>query len=650
MNQYYPNLFKSGKIGSRIIKNRIVAGPVGDNMCNNDGTYTDQAIAYYAEKAKGGAGIIIPGSLIVDPEGMILSNNPRIYEDVHIKSVARLANAVHAYGALVIPQIAHAGARVHTIRDGLLPRCVSDVDPETTSIRNCRAKSPQKELTLEEIKELVPKFVSAARRCQIAGCDGVEVHMSHSYLLNEFLSPDTNKRTDEYGGSLENRMRICLEIVRGIRKSCGRNFIIDARIPGAEYVSNGIKENEFPIIAKALEDAGCDVLSVSVGMTTNQMKIKEPEGTKEGSRLEYAGRIRKAVSIPVMASGVLKTPEFCEQVIKDDIMDFVVLARSLNCDPHWPEKARKGCADRIKPCLNCNGCFDIVDQSHPLGCVLSPTTGIEYIDAERIQASVKKRVMIIGGGIGAMQAAITCAKRGHTVDLYERSEKLGGQMNLAAIPPGKSAIHAACHWFIEEMTHLDVKVHLNKEITMEDIKKINPDHVICSMGAKPFAPPFKGKEYGVQSWELLGGNVPMPVGKKVTVIGGGLVGCETALTIAGYKNQVTIVEMLPALAAEMEVSNKAQLFNHLDRFDVVQYASTKVMEIKETEVVCESPDGVLSIPSDVVILAVGFRGEGIELYEDLLDSDYEVSIVGNGLAPGKFLDATRGGYYTASVI
>ena len=650
MNPYYPNLFKPGKIGNRVVKNRIVSGPVGDNMCNNDGSYSDQAVAYYAEKAKGGAGIIMPGSLIVAREGMILSNNPRIDEAVYIKGVARVANAVHAYNALIIPQIAHAGARVHTIRDGVLPRCVSDVDPETTSIRKCRAVSPQKELTAEEIRDLVPMFSNAAKRCQIAGCDGVEIHMAHGYLLNEFLSPDTNKRTDEYGGSLENRMRICIEIVEGIRKACGRNFIIGARIPAAEFVRSGITKEEFPLIAQALEKAGCDVLSLSAGMTTDQTKIKEPEGTAEGARLDWVEPIKNAVSIPVMVSGVLKTPEFCDKVIRKELVDFVVLARSLNCDPHWPEKARTGHPELIKPCLSCNGCFDVVDDAHVLGCVLNPTTGIEFINAEQIPAGTQKNVMIIGGGLSGMQAAITCARRGHRVTIYESSEKLGGQMVLAAVPPCKAAIGKACQWFIDELKRLGVVVHFNRNITMDDVREIDPDHVICATGAVPFAPPVKGKELAVQAWDVLGGKVPMPSGKKVAVIGGGLVGCETALSIAEQGNQVTVIEMLPQLAGDMEISNKTQLFRNLNNNAIQQYVSTKVLELTEKEVVCEK-DGVrLGIPADVVVFAVGFRSHGSDLYEELLNSTYPVSVINSGLAPANFYQATKGGYYAASVI
>lgn len=650
MNKYYPNLFKPGKIGRRTVINRIVLGPMGVNMSDCNGAITDQEIAYYEERAKGGTGILTIGASIVDKNGIILTNNPRMDREVLGKDMERMANAVHPYGTLLIAQIAHGGPRVHKPQEGLVPVCVSDVEPENASIRKIRKIAPQHELTTEEIRDLVPMFVNAARNCQVANWDGVELHSAHSYLLSSFLSPDLNRRTDEYGGPLENRMRLILDIVRAIRKECGPEFIIGARIPCYEYVTNSIPEEEFGLLAKALEEAGCDYLSASYGSTTDPRKSMEPEGSPEGGRLPMHSRIKNAVSIPVFGSGVMRTPEFCDKIIEEGRLDYIVMARTLNCDPYWPEKARTGHLERIRPCLSCNACLDMVEYAHTLSCAINPESGIEAFNAASHPAPVKKNVMVIGGGLGGMEAAIVCAKRGHKVTLFERSDKLGGQMNLAYVPPRKDRIREACHWFVDELVRQNVTVRLNTEVDRKLIDAFAPDHIIYASGAQPFTPSFNGREYSVQSWDILAGKVPMPVGKKVVVIGGGMVGCEVALTLAQHDNQVSVVEMLPELAKGLNGSNKVQLFEDLDEKQVKRYDSTRVLELTKTSVICENADGRLELPAEITVMAVGFKAQGTELYEELLASDYSVSTVGNGKAPGKFLEATRDGYVAASRI
>lgn len=648
MNQYYPNLFKPGKIGRRTTINRIVLGPMGVNMSDCNGAITDQEIAYYEERAKGGAGILTVGASIVDKRGIILTNNPRMDREVLGKDMERMANAVHPYGTLLIAQIAHGGPRVHKPQEGLEPVCVSDIEPENTSIRKIREMAPQHELTREEIQDLVPMFVNAARNCQVANWDGVELHAAHSYLLCSFLTPDLNHRTDEYGGSLENRMRIILEIVRAIRKECGPSFIVGARIPCYECVSHGMAEEEFGLLAKALEEAGCDYLSASYGSTTDATRSMEPEGSPEGTRLSMHWRIKSAVSIPVFGSGVFRTPAFCEQVIREGRLDYIVMARTLNCDPYWPQKARTGHPELIRPCLSCNSCLDMVEYAHTLSCAINPESGIELFNAANHPAPVRKKVMVIGGGPAGMEAAIICAKRGHSVTLFESSDKLGGQMNIAAVPPRKERVKEACHWFIAELARQNVSVRLNTEVDRKLIDDFAPDHIIYAAGSEPTTPPFEGVENAVQSWDVLSGKQPMPVGRRVVIIGGGLVGCEVALKVAQYDNQVTVVEMMPEIAKGLNASNKIQLFRDLDEKEVKRHVSTRVIRMTGSEVVCSTPEGELTLPADAIILAVGFKAKGVKLYEELLESDYSVSVVGNGKAPGKFLEATRDGYVASS--
>lgn len=309
---FYENLFKEGKLGSKVTKNRIVLSPMGDDLANVDGSVSEPTIAYYTERAKGGTGVLIPGVVAVDyPGGKTTGLQMRIDDHKYILGWYRLANAVHHYGALLILQLHHAGAQTTSVTcEGQNPVCVSDCDCEHSFVKFYRSQGPQDELTLEQIKDLEQKFIQAAVNCQTAVCDGVELHAAHGYLINQFLSPDLNKRTDEYGGSLENRMRFAVEIINGIREKCGKDFIIGARIPGREWTSNGLTDKECIIIAKTFEESGCDFLDVSGGATTLSSRLIETQGYEQGARVELAANIKKEVSIPVFAVGMLRNQNF----------------------------------------------------------------------------------------------------------------------------------------------------------------------------------------------------------------------------------------------------------------------------------------------------------------------------------------------------
>lgn len=650
----YPNLFQQGKLGTRIVKNRVVLSPAGDNMAAPDGSFTARSIAYYEERAKGGAGIIMPGAIPIDYRyGRSHAAAHRIDQLKYIGGMLDLTRKLHQYGALVIPQLQHAGARTISANiDGETPRCVSDAEPETASIRKCRAAGPQKELSIEEIQALIPQYVTAAKNCQAAECDGVEIHMTHSFLLNQFLSPDTNHRTDEYGGSLENRMRLPLAIVRAVREACGRNFIITARIPGAEYVKNGLTPAEIRQLAVELEKAGCDAIDISVGMTVDQTKIREAQGAPDGARLEKVPNIKNAVSIPVMVAGTFRDPEFCDKAVAEGKVDYVLMARQMICDPHWARKAKAGKSGEIRPCLTCNvGCFDAVPAGCPISCVLNPITGHEYENAETRGAAISKTVMIIGGGIAGMQAAITAAKRGHKVTLFEKTDRLGGQMNLACLPPDKEVIGRAEKWFEEETRRAGAGVVLEHEVTMADVEKIGPDHIIFAGGALPWAPDFPGRERAVWSWDVLEGKTKLPRGASVAVIGGGLVGCETAQKLmAENKNKMSVIEMMSDVASGLEEANKEKLMKELKSGDTAFYTETKVLSISPADVVCEKDGAEVRVPADQVVLAVGQRPAGGALVKELEEKGYDVIVVGDALRPANFGAATRAGYMAAARI
>ncbi len=648
----YTNLFSEIKLGRRVAKNRIVYSPTGENLAYSSGEASERMKAYYVERAKGGVGIIMLGAVVIAPEGKSHCNAVVLDQLKKVAGMKRLARGIHAYDALVIAQLQHAGARTNRENtDGLTPRCVSDEDPQTPSILESRKMGPHKELTLEEIKKLPEKYVRAARYCQKAEIDGVEIHMAHSFLLNQFLSPDTNKRNDEYGGSLENRMRLPLEIVRAVRAACGPNFIIGARIPGAEYVENGLTSEEIRTLAIELERAGCDVLSVSVGMTVEQTKIREPNGAPQGARLHKIANVKEAVSIPIMSSGTFREPQFCEKVIAEGKQDFILMARQLICDPYWVRKVMEGRENEIRPCLTCNAaCFDSVPMGVPIGCVLNPVTGNEYDRVEEQKTLDPKKVMVIGGGIAGMQAAITASKRGHHVTLYEKDEKLGGQMNLAGIPPEKGAILKARAWFAEETERAGVTIQKGREVTLEDVKAANPDKVLYGAGAIPWSPPFPGKEMAVQAWDVLKEKVKTPSDKKIAIIGGGMVGCETALFLQKAGNLVEIIEMMPEVAVGVESANREHLLRQLDAGKAVIHTRMKVLSIEKGRVLCEEDGKTFVVDADMTVMAIGNRPYNSELARQIKEAGYDISVIGDAARPANFAEATKAGYLAASVI
>ncbi|HVI41754.1 MAG TPA: FAD-dependent oxidoreductase, partial [Anaerovoracaceae bacterium] len=530
-----------------------------------DGSISEQAIAYYTERAKGGAGIIIPGVLSVDyPVGKTTGCQHRMDDDKYVLGWYRMANAIHHYGALLIPQIHHAGAQTnHITAEGHTPVCVSDTDCEHSFVKYYRSYGPQHELTLEEVKDLVQKFITTAVYCQNAQCDGVEIHASHGYLINQFLSGDMNKRTDEYGGNLENRMRFAIEIIRGIREKCGKDFIIGARVPGREWTSTGLSDEECQIIAKTFEEAGCDFLDVSGGGTILSSKIMETQGYPQGDRVELAENIKKVVNIPVFAVGNLREPEFCDKIIEEGRTDFVALGRPLICDPYWPEKAKEGLDDEIRKCISCfDGCFAQIWSFKPIGCALNPDAGFEReFSDSATKTNSSKNVVVIGGGPAGMQAAITAKKHGHNVTLLEKSSDLGGQLNIASVPPKKYPIKWAKEWFASELNRQGVDVKLNHLVSEDSITSLNPDVIIAATGSVPATPPIEGIENSIESWFLLDGSVALPENAKVAIVGGGVVACEVALLLAkeGHNN-VTVIEMLDHIAHGLEMTHLGDLF------------------------------------------------------------------------------------------
>lgn len=646
-------LFASGKVGNLYTKNRIVMSPMGENMANEDGSLSEQAFAYYLERAKGGAGIIIPGVLSVDyPTGKTTGCQHRLDDPKFVSGWYRLANAIHHEGALLIPQIHHAGAQTNSITaEGRTPVCVSDTDDvEHAFIQYYRSYGSQHELTTEEVKELVQKFIQTAVYAQFAQCDGVEIHAAHGYLISQFLSPDTNKRTDEYGGTLENRMRFLVEVIRGIRQSCGPNFIVGARIPGKEWTKNGLTQEECLEIARICEKEGCQFLDISGGTTVLSSTLMETQGYPEGDRVPLAEAIKKVVNIPVFTVGNLREPAFCDNVLKEGRADFICLGRPLLADPYWPEKAESGRQDEIRKCISCfDGCFANIWSFRPCGCSVNPNVGFEKDYSEKDRTDDPKKVVIIGGGPAGMQAAVTAARLGHTPILLEKGDKLGGQLNIACVPPRKYPIQYEIDNLVKELNKYDVEVRLNTTATLEMIRELAPDTVIAATGSLPAVPPIKGVENAVQSWSILDGSSKLPENQNVVMIGGGIVACETAHMIAQEgKCKVTILEMLPNIANGLESTHLGDLMAEFAELKVEAITNARVLDIGKGEVKYAVGDETRTIACDTSVLATGQRAEGRDLIDEIKADGIRVIIAGDAMRPRKIMDAVREGNFAAN--
>lgn len=650
----YPNLFKEGKLGKRITKNRIVMSPMGDNMADADGSVSEQSLAYYTERAKGGAGVIIPGVVSVDyPRGKTIPCQHRLDGIKYVKGWERMARDIHRYGALLLPQLHHAGAATDSITtEGLTPYRVSEVMEKTTQVgskvdEGTFTPENYQTLTLEEIKELEQKFITSAIYAQKAGCDGVEIH-GISYLICQFFTKSINHRNDEYGGSLENRCRFAVNIIEGIREACGDEFIIGIRMPVHKWETDGFTDEESIWMAQAFEKAGCDFIDANGGIPPTITCLLETQRYEQGDRVHLADLIKKNVNIPVFAIGNMREPDFCEEVLASGKADYVMLGRPLIADPSWPVKAISGKAEEIRRCISClDSCYGNLVKAQSVRCVINPTVGYESELKAEPPAKEKRKIIIAGGGLAGMQAAITANERGHEVVILEETDKLAGQMNLASKPPHKGYVNWAIDWFTKEIERQSIKVEYNKKADMATIKEYNPDLVLVATGSKPWSPNIEGIENGVLAWDILSGKEQLPQNKNVVIIGGGTVGCETGLLLKEKGNNVTILEMMDQIATGMEMSNKLDLLQEMRTYCINNIVNAKVEKIFPDKVEYVKDSQKKTVEADYVVLCLGQRSIGSELIENLKKEEIPYTVIGDAVKPGKFVTATTSSFFAA---
>ena len=635
-------LFTPIRIGSMEVKNRIVMAPMTTNWAPDDGTISQKMIDYWEERAKGGVGLIIFEAVTIDAAFPYIIRTVGLWDDNLIPSFKRFVDGMHAHGAKVAPQISHPGPESFSWLKGVQPVGPSPVVCKTHG-QVCR------ELTLEEIKTIVGQYGEAARRAREAGCDAMELHAAHSYMLaGSFLSPLRNKRTDAYGGTIDGRLRFLREVMESIRAKAGPDFPVILRISGDEHLPGGRDILDSQYIAPKLVAAGVDAFHISGGVVPDVFwRILPCLGTPPGLNVPAAAAVKEAVDVPVMVVGRINDPQLAEDILVKGYADMVVMGRALLADPELPNKAREGSIEDIAPCTSCGqGCLRTQLTYEPMTCVINPAVGREK-EMVITPVAKQKKVLVIGGGPGGLEAARVSALRGHKVMLWEKASKLGGQINLAAIPPMKQELSKWIIYLSTQVKKAQVKVELNKEATPELIEKEKPDVVIVATGGKPLTPAIPGVEGKkvVTANEVLEGKLAISRG-KVLIIGGGMVGCEIADMLAdtGYNQTtgsvpVTIVEMLADIGLDVIPQTRMLLLPRLREKGVEVITSATVREFLEDGVIIIKDGQEETIRGmDFIILACGTESVD-ELSAKIKDKVPEVYVIGDAKAPRKALEA-----------
>ena len=564
----FSKMFEPIEIGQMTVRNRVIMPAMATCFASSDCIVTDQLISYYAKRAEGGVGlIIIEGACIDNPMGRALPNQVCIDDDKYISGLKKLVNAVHSYGVKIAVQLHHAGPNTHL--EGTQP-----VGPSPVPLAH-RTNEIPRELTREEIKTIVNKFALGAQIAQEAGFDAVELLCAHGYLLNRFLSPHANKRQDEYGGSGEKRIRILQEIIAAIRTKAGKNFPILCKVPGDDYVDGGIEIEESIAISNRLREMGVNGLTITGGSSESRFPHIAPMGYPRGWQAYLAKKIREKVNLPIAAMGKINRPGVIEDILKDGKVDMVAIGRGLIAEPELVIKTEQNRVDQIIPCMSCNHCLDRIYEGKALRCSVNPLAGREY-DTRIILATRPRKVLVVGGGPAGMEASIAAASRGHMVVLLEKSDRLGGQLLLAAMPPDKEEITPFTNYLIGQLEEKKVEIRLNTKGTRQVVEKLNPEIVISATGALPLIALIPGSdmENVVSAWEAL--RHPEKVADKVVVIGGGMVGCEVADLLSRRGKEVTLVEQLDDVGLDIGFSTRKSEVEKLRKTDVIIMTKTPV--------------------------------------------------------------------------
>ncbi|HBP65133.1 MAG TPA: NADH:flavin oxidoreductase [Desulfosporosinus sp.] len=663
-------LFSPAQLGTLQLSNRLVMTAMHLGY-SPQGVVNEQLIEFYRARARGGVGLIILGGCGIDRIGNAFGMT-QLDDDRFIPGLRQLVDAIHAEGAKIMPQLYQAGRYAHSAMTGQPSVAPSPIPSRLTG------QTPV-ELTVEKIAEIISSFVDAAKRTQTAGFDGVEILASAGYLISQFLSPLTNQRTDRYGGDLRARMTFGLEVVEAVRGAVGANYPIIVRVAGNDFMPGSHTNTESRTFCQALEKVGVNAINVTGGWHETpvpQLTMNVPPG----AYAYLALGIKQAVSIPVIACNRINTPELAEEILQEGKADFIGMARPLLADPELPNKALSGHPEQIRPCIGCNqGCLDNVFRMKPVSCLGNAEAGQEAVLVPVGHPEITQNILVIGAGAAGMEFARVSTVRGHTVTIWEESERSGGQLNLAAAPPGRKDFLRLGTYLANACQQLGVTIQYNVKATPENIlsavEEGKFDRVVIATGARPITPsiPLEEGVEVLQAWDVLAGS--RKTGQNIVIVGGGAVGVETALLLAeagtldngtlrflmlqhaetgkelfqlitqGSK-KITVLEMVKGIGRDIGPSTRWSMLADLKRHNIDCLDETTVLEVRSDGVLVRSAGSQIIVPADTVIFAVGSYSRN-DLYLALQGKVEYLSSIGDAVRPRKALDAIHEAYSEA---
>ncbi len=657
MNAKYPNLLSPGKIGKVELRNKTVMAAMG--MSQSDNGFVNKAVInHYAERAKGGVGAIIVEVTCVDsPLGLNTKGMLIIDDDKYIPGMAQLADAIHEGGSKAFLQLSHTGRGARRKIIGDQPVGPSAVAMPYSYMMGLANETPRA-LKIDEIKDIEEKYAQAALRAKKAGFDGVEIHAVGYYLGQQFLSKTANIRTDEYGGSRENRIRFHLNIIKRIRELCGEDFAVIVKLSVIEMGKDGgISMLDGLYYCKEFQKAGVDAIEVLAGIWSGEAgKNQKPESAYSDCMAVALCLVMKIglmltagkKKITLIGGGRAQNPVASERALKSGQCDLIFIGHGLLAQPDLVNLIDEDREDEIRPCIGCGHCINHQLQ-HGERAICSGNAVLARGDNDHtiIPAETKKKVVVIGAGVAGVEAARIAAMRGHTVDIYDAANEVGGQMNLACKPPFKQHLGLMKPYLERQLELHGINVHLGKKMTKEDVIALNPDAVVCATGVKNAVLKVEGAERAVNATDILSGKMS---GKNVVVIGGGSIGCETAEFLAKQGKKVSIVEMTDSLAGNTGKTAQTILLGHLKGNKVDILTNCSVEKITATDVVYRTKEGKRnSVKADTVVVAIGTRPES-SLYESLKDEIGEIYNIGDSNGGGIIPNAVYDGYTVGNMI